>query len=203
MGIAPDPIAEVIVFTSGVYPPAAGTPVMAADIVAGLQPLANRTAYLSLTGLLDVVSASGSGGGDLDSFNTASFVKSTAVVIDVPDCEIGDDLVISFMVNYYVSAAGTAEGRLELFVTDDFGVTAAIYELTSTTVYQGTHGGAAANQQATMVAHHVVYAAGTTRVAVAGKVTAADGSAIAVSKGFHAVVQRARRVLPTTPDAPA
>ncbi len=46
MGTNATPLVEVDTFPAGVYPPEAGTPVLAADVIVGEQVLADRTLYL-------------------------------------------------------------------------------------------------------------------------------------------------------------
>jgi len=57
MSLSSNPINEVPVFTRRVYPPIPGSPVLAADIQAGEQAFANRTAFLGLVPSMNFGSA--------------------------------------------------------------------------------------------------------------------------------------------------
>lgn len=56
MGLSGTALTEVATYTAAIYPPATGTPILASDVEAGEQALANRTKYLaSLPRVVEVV----------------------------------------------------------------------------------------------------------------------------------------------------
>lgn len=59
MSLSATALSEVATYTTNIYPPDAGTPILAADVEAGEQALANRTKYLaSLPRIVQVVTSS-------------------------------------------------------------------------------------------------------------------------------------------------
>ncbi len=81
MGLSSTPLTAVNAFTTNLYPPQAGTPVLAADVEAGEQVLLNRTHNLNL-GKLDLAGGTMTGAITLDN-SASSLVAPSGSTIQI------------------------------------------------------------------------------------------------------------------------
>lgn len=99
MSLSATALSEVATYTTNIYPPDAGTPILAADVEAGEQALANRTKYLaSLPRVVEVVKYSATDPSEAHAqlgvdFTTNLFVDSTVVLATSTAAVKTNDLV--------------------------------------------------------------------------------------------------------------
>ncbi len=100
-------ISEVNEFTATVPTPAVGTDILAADVIAGLQAVTNRTLYLNTHKLISISNSYQTFPASLGSWTTTSFVQLSGMEIVLTDCEIGDILAVQMSMS--VSMNGTSD----------------------------------------------------------------------------------------------
>lgn len=181
MGLNPVALTEVSTFTAAVQPPLAGSAVLAADVQAGEQALANRTLFLrDKINTPPVISGSGSVlTSVVDSFTTTSFVTATGIYFDVAGgCVVGDVLVFDMVgtADCYSSAA-PGVGFLEpQFIQDYGGAATSIYG--AGIVIPDNSATPTGRDSFAMIGSATIAVAGPCRVTLQGKVSSAAAPAI-------------------------
>lgn len=193
MGTSATKLTEVSVFTAGVYPPAVGTPVQAQDIEVVAQALANRTRWLEdhrLQRLFQAGDDSVAGG----AWTTTSYVGGLGGedgFVDVEDCEVGDIIDVTMCTTVTMNGSSTSGGAVRLVGIDDaLGTPNPAGQLLGAVLL------VAPNPTATtfympiaLTSTWTVVKAGTTRIAVQGKVF--DGSDdLTPGPGYSIVARR-------------
>lgn len=120
MGLDSSALTAADTFTTNLYPPLSGTPVLAADVASGEQVLLNRTEYLynRRFNSADSIQVDGEGGGAYSqNFNTTSYVVDSSLDLTLTGVAVGD--WVEFNVNGYATLTGAGIGRIGIFVEYD------------------------------------------------------------------------------------
>lgn len=178
MGLSGTPITDVNAFTATVPKPAVGTPVEAGDVEAVAQALANRTTYLNDRRLQRLWQAGDDSvpGGVWGDVTYAGGLGGADGYVDVEDCEVGDILVAALDTSVTMNGGSNLGGAVRLVGIDDVaGVPNPAGQLLGSEKFVGPNGASPLPDSfyipLTIAAvAWTVAKAGTTRIAVQGKV---------------------------------
>lgn len=201
MGLNATALTAVDAFTAAIYPPQAGTDVLAADVEAGEQVLLNRTLYLAnhVVGDSMLVFADGDAGVNpalsVDTWNdlviSSDFQNSAVAYVDIPGCLAGDVLTLAFSGNFKAVNAAAGYNVARLLSIEDFGGAnglntfdgyAAMYSGIATTYYAGVG----------IAATHVINTTGPARIMLQASIVGASGNQLVLTGGWSIVVTRVR-----------